>query len=107
MYFEGKLFGEGIEFPFFVKDEQYDNLDDLILAVDEEHTERKKLNNKIKIIDTLWAFGLNENTIALADRRTIKLIQMYEFYKYSPHLMPYKIFFDTVGILRGQEPRLV
>ena len=82
--------------------------DELIRLIDNGYSKARKLNDKIKLTDILWNFGIDEreeiNTMQLSDRRTEQIIELYLFFRNSPERafdpIP-KIWFDSVIMLNN------
>ena len=112
---EGKLKGEKKEFPLtlqsYYEKITYDTQQELIDSVAEEFESRQKSkkesesNETIRISDVCWYFGL-EDTINLIDERTLDLLQKFQFYKYSPHLIDNPVWYQAYLILDKLEPRM-
>lgn len=85
----------------------FESLDDLIDAVFDEYQSRAALDKKVtvKITDVLWFFGI-ENTMILADERTMDILQKYDFLQNATHLINNSVWFDCVIILNKLKPRL-
>jgi len=85
----------------------FESLDDLIDAVFDEYQSRAALDKKVtvKITDVLWFFGI-ENTMILADERTMDILQKYDFLQNATHLINNSVWFDCVILLNKLKPRL-
>ena len=85
----------------------FESLDDLIDEVFDEYQSRAALDKKVtvKITDVLWFFGI-ENTMILADERTMDILQKYDFLQNATHLINNSVWFDCVIILNKLKPRL-
>lgn len=66
----------------------------------------KEINQKKKLVQVCEEAGLYDN-VSLFDYRTFQLVELYNFYKYSPHTIDSSIFFDAVNILNQYEARLI
>jgi len=60
---------------------------------------------QLKLIDICDNLGIYD-TISLFDRRTFQLWELYQTYKYAPHLIDNMIFQDAVLIFNQYEPRV-
>lgn len=56
--------------------------------------------------DVLWAFGIEDNTMILADERTMDIIKKYEFLQNSTHSINNRVWFESVLLLNKMKPRL-
>lgn len=70
-----------------------------IIVKELEKPEEKKLSD---VCDNLGLY----DTINIFDRRTIQLWELYQTYKYAPHLIDNMIFQDAVLIFNQYEPRM-
>ncbi len=91
----------------------FENLDELTEAVYSEYQSKvelaskdtkKKVHIKIKA-DILWAFGI-EDTMILADERTIDILMKYDFLQNATHLINNSIWFQCVILLNKMKPRM-
>ncbi len=55
--------------------------------------------------DVLWAFGIDD-TMILADERTIDILMKYDFLQNATHLINNPIWFQCVIILNKLKPRM-
>jgi hypothetical protein len=62
-----------------------------------------KVENKIS--DVCWYLGL-QDTICLADDRTIDLLRKFQFYKYSPYKIDNPVWYEAYLILDKFEVRV-
>lgn len=76
--------------------------DDLIDLISKECNE--EFNAKKKLLQICEELGL-QDTIMIMDYRTKQLVELHQYYKYSPHLVNVSIFQDAVTILNQYEPR--
>ena len=91
----------------------FESLDELIDAVFDEYQSkcelvRKDTKNKTNIkmkADVLWGFGI-EDTMILADERTMDILNKYDFLQNATHLINNKVWFDCVLLLNKMKPRL-
>ena len=91
----------------------FKNVDELIEAIYDEYQskaklaskEKKKVNIKIKA-DVLWAFGIEDNTMILADERTMDILMKYDFLQNATHLINNSIWFQCVILLNKLKPRM-
>ena len=88
----------------------FQNLDELVEAVFDEYQKKVELTKgkkgiTVKITDALWMFGI-ENTMMLADERTMDILQKYDFLQNATHLINNSIWFDCVILLNKLKPRL-
>ena len=95
------------------KDEiTFDSLDELIEDIFEEYGKKLELtkgNKKITIKldkDILYMYGIEDNTMVCADKRTMDIIQKYDFLQNATHLINNKVWFDSVILLNKMKPRL-
>lgn len=59
-----------------------------------------------KILDVCDYLGIYD-TINLFDRRTVQLWELYQTYKYAPHLIDNMIFQEASLIFAQYEPRII
>lgn len=74
----------------------------------QKKVELTKGNKKITIKidkDILYIFGI-ENTMMLADERTMDILTKYDFLQNATHLINNKVWFDCVILLNKLKPRL-
>lgn len=75
--------------------------DELITFLDEPFNKSKDLK------DILFIYGLDDNSIQIADFRTMDIIKNYEFYKFNPsQAFDNDVWFESVYILNLIQPRL-
>ena len=68
--------------------------------------EERKLVDRIELKHVLDNIGL-DNTMQLADKRTLQILKEYEFYKQAPHLgFNCQAWFESVILLNKTQPRL-
>ena len=66
-----------------------------------------KLNKgkNVKISDVLWFFGIEE-TMILADERTVDILKKYEFLQADPSKINNPVWFEAVSLLNKMKPRM-
>jgi hypothetical protein len=67
--------------------------------------DNEKMKGKIKITDALWVFNI-EDTMMLADERTMDILQKYDFLQNATHLINNPVWFESVILLNKLKPRL-
>ena len=112
---ENNVKGVNLKYPLtlqgYYESKIYKNQEELIEAVWDEYQEReqskKESESKVenKISDVCWYLGL-QDTICLADERTIDLLRKFQFYKYSPHLIDNPVWYEAYLILDKFETRI-
>lgn len=75
------------------------SLDELVEKISEQLNE---VNNKKKLVQICEELGLYD-TINLMDFRTKQLFELFQTYKFAPHLINVSIFHDAVIILNQFE----
>ena len=56
--------------------------------------------------DVLWTYGIEDNTMILADERTMDILTKYDFLQNATHKINNKVWFDNVILLNKMKPRL-
>ena len=102
--------GQPAPFPLLVcgKEEiTINNSDELTEIIFEFLAEYKDGDFDKKLNSVLWRLGIEDKTTTILDNRTMDLIQLYEFYKNSPHLVSDSaLWFEVVLLLNKLQPRL-
>ena len=88
----------------------YSSLDELIEAIYDEYEKKVELTKGKKITikidkDILYIFGI-ENTMILADERTMDILMKYDFLQNATHLINNSIWFNCVILLNKLKPRM-
>ena len=88
----------------------YNSLDELIEAIYDEYQKKVELTKGKKITikidkDILYIFGI-ENTMILADERTMDILQKYDFLQNATHLINNFVWMTCVILLNKLKPKL-
>ena len=95
-----------IDFPVEINDKIYTH-DELINAIAKDFQEGS-INEKWNLVkNTLRSFGLDENTMALADARTIDIIQKFHYLEYEPTRINNWVWMESYILLKTIKPRLI
>ena len=101
-----------IKFPAEIGLNTYETQDELLESLDKEIEMLMKVKDAtlVKCLDTaLFSLGIEE-TSCVADRRTLELLSIFEFYKSSPEkaFQPLiQVWFDAHNLLTRLQPRLM
>lgn len=68
--------------------------------------EKQVYNSKKKLKQICEEIGLHD-TIQLVDLRSKQIFELYNTYKFAPHLVPYSIVQESFSIISSLEPRLI
>ena len=83
-----------------------DELTELVYTEYQDRLKRAvKSKASPKLADVFWFFGIEE-TIAIADARTLDIIKKYEYLKQAPYLINNSVWMDCVIILNRAQPRM-
>ena len=112
MFNDGKLSGTIRDFPLTFNGTEkitVNSSDELVELVYSEYQDRLKRAVKSKaspkLADVFWFFGIEE-TIAIADKRTLDILKKYEYLKQAPQTINSAFWMECVVILNRMQPKM-